>query len=330
MKIVIDNAIPFMEGVFKSPIEVCYLPGNKIDSNAVRNADALIIRTRTECRASLLEGSTIKHIATATIGFNHIDLDYCHAQQIGVSTAAGCNARAVLQWVGAALVHLSKIEGWSPAQKTLGIVGVGNIGSLIKQYAENWGFKVICCDPPRQKAEGGDFVSIEDIARKADIITLHTPLDTSTYHLINQEILSLMKSDATLLNAARGEVVDTEALLESGRKFGLDVWENEPNISADALNRAIVATTHIAGYSIQGKANATSMAVSQIATAFDLSLNGWQPPVKRVEPQDISWDKLTSTISKYFDIVSESNHLKSHPEEFEDLRNNYNYRTEYF
>ena len=167
MKVVIDSAIPFLEGVLEPFAKVEYLASECITADVVADADALIIRTRTRCNRALLEGSKVQFIATATIGFDHIDLDYCKAHNIGVATAAGCNARGVLQWVAAVLVHLSKVQGFEPQQRTLGIVGVGNVGSLVKEYAEEWGFKVICCDPPRQQRENLDFVTLEELDRKS-------------------------------------------------------------------------------------------------------------------------------------------------------------------
>ena len=153
MKIIADSAIPFLQGVLEPWAEVRYLPGSEIAPEEVRDADALLIRTRTRCDERLLGGSRVRLIATATIGFDHIDTAWCAAHGIEVTTAAGCNARGVLQWVGAALVHLSRTQGWQPAERTLGIVGVGHVGSLVKAYAEGWGFRVVCCDPPREERE---------------------------------------------------------------------------------------------------------------------------------------------------------------------------------
>ena len=153
MKIVADSAIPFFQGVLEPWAEVRYLPGSRIAAEDVRDADALVIRTRTRCDERLLAGSRVRLIATATIGFDHIDTAWCAAHGIRVATAAGCNARGVLQWAGAVLAHLARTQGWKPAQRTLGIVGVGHVGSLIREYACLWGFRVVCCDPPREERE---------------------------------------------------------------------------------------------------------------------------------------------------------------------------------
>ena len=235
MKIVIDSAIPFIAGVLEPYAEVVYASGDSFTPELVADASALVVRTRTRCNRELLEGSKVEAIATATIGFDHIDLEYCKEHNIEVTTAAGCNARGVLQWVAAVLVMLARRDGFTPAERTLGIVGVGNVGSLVKQYAESWGFKVICCDPPRQARENLDFVTLEQLLPQTDILTLHTPLDSTTRAMINDRTLSLLRPNAVIINASRGEVVETAALLRSGLECAIDVWENEPNIDKTLL-----------------------------------------------------------------------------------------------
>ncbi len=331
MKIVIDSGIPYIEGVFEPFAEVVYRLGSDICADTVRDADALIIRTRTRCDDSLLRGSKVRHIATATIGFDHIDTEYCHAQGITVTSSAGCNARAVLHWMGAVLEHLSRSQGWEPEQKTVGIVGVGNVGSLVKEYCQAWGFRVVCCDPPRAQREGiSEFYSLQEVACQADILTLHTPLDESTYHFIDRDILDIMPSGATLINASRGAVVDSEALKSSGTACVLDVWEGEPDINNELLQSALLATYHIAGYSQQGKANATSIVVGDIAKSFSLPIEGWYPDVEHISPRLLTWQELKQSIKNHMDIASESTTLKSHRADFEHLRNSYNYRGEFF
>ena len=242
MKIIADSAIPFLRGVLEPFAGVEYLPGTAISATDVRNADALVIRTRTRCDEKLLADSRVKLIATATIGFDHIDTAWCAAHGIEVTTAAGCNARGVLQWVGAALVHLSRTQGWQPAERTLGIVGVGHVGSLVKAYAEGWGFRVVCCDPPREERERCGFRTLEEVAREADILTFHTQLDASTRHMADSRLFGLMKPGAILINSSRGEVVDGEALLRSGLGWALDVWEHEPHLDPALLENALLAT----------------------------------------------------------------------------------------
>ncbi len=342
MKIVIDSAIPFINGVFEPFAEVAYLSGEAINADAIEDADALIIRTRTICNEELLKGSKVRHIATATIGYDHIDLEFCAANNIDVITAAGCNARAVLQWISAALVNICSTDVL-PKTKTIGIVGVGNVGRLIEKYATLWGFNVICCDPPRAKREqqtelGNNFIPLETLLKQADIITFHTPLNATTHHLLNSKKIKLLKDSATIINTSRGEVIETQALLDfaqknSNAKLYIDVWESEPKIDAKLCARATVATPHIAGYTLQGKANGTAIAVNEIAKRVKIPIFEWYPNIDNVENcenKEIEWSKLQKTITQHFDIERESATLKENTDRFEVLRNNYAYRNEYF
>ena len=331
MKVVIDSAIPYLKGVLEPYFEVVYRAGQQFSSSDVADADALIVRTRTKCDEKLLRGSRVRLIATATIGFDHIDLDYCAKQGIRVVTAQGCNAAGVLQWVAASLALLARRDGWSPEQKTLGIVGVGNVGSLVERYAREWGFKVLCCDPPRQLREGGDFVSFEQILRSCDIVTLHTPLDATTFHMLDSDAVGLMKHNGVIINASRGEVAATDALLLASQTLLIDVWEHEPEIDACLLEKVLVATPHIAGYSAQGKANAASMVICAMAEEFGLPIERWYPSeVQPVERVSIEWEQMCRTIGKYCNLEAQTAQLKSNRSEFESMRNNYSYREEYF
>ena len=332
MKFIIDQAIPFIEGVLEPYAEVLYRRGEAICAEEVRDADALIIRTRTRCDRSLLEDSSVRLIATATIGFDHIDLDYCREHNIAVTTAAGCNARGVLQWVGATLALLAEKLRFTPEERTLGIVGVGNVGGLVKEYAEAWGFRVICCDPPREEREHCVFIALDELLCQADIVTFHVPLDTTTRHMLNRDSITLLRNNTLVINASRGEVIDTEALLErDDLTCAIDVWEHEPQIDRRLLHRALVATPHIAGYSIEGKANATALSVRAVAHHFGLPLSEWYPRgIVPTVPRAIEWDEMCRTIARYCDLSTESEGLKNSPEKFEALRNNYNYRNEYF
>lgn len=330
-KIVADSAIPYLEGVLEPWAEVRYLPGTTIAAADVRDADALLIRTRTRCDEALLGGSSVRLIATATIGFDHIDSAWCAAHGIGVATAAGCNARGVLQWVGAALAHLSLRQDWQPAQRTLGIVGVGHVGKLVEQYARAWGFRVLCCDPPREAREHSGFLPLEEVAREADLLTFHTPLDGTTRHMAGQRLFRIMKPQAVLINSSRGEVVDAQALHADQRPCVLDVWEHEPHPDPALLEHTLLATPHIAGYSAQGKAAATAMSVCALSRLFGLPLEGWHPPqVAPSVPKPISWQELCTTIGGVYDIAAESRRLKADPDSFERMRDAYAYRREYF
>ncbi len=331
MKIVIDRDIPFIAGLFEPYAEVSYVAGGDISSDVVADCDALIIRTRTRCDAKLLDGSRLRIIATATIGTDHIDTAYCFKRGIIVANAAGCNARGVLQWVAAILRHIVAKRGCRPEQLRLGVVGVGNVGSLVVRYARSWGFDVVMCDPPRARREEGDFRDFDELLASCDIITFHTPLDATTLHMLSAEKMALLRPDAVIINASRGAVVDNRAVAASLHDYYFDVWEGEPEIPRDVLERATLATPHIAGYSRQGKANATAMSVRAIASMFGFRLGGWYPAdVTPASPHEIGWEEMCATIDNYFDVEAESARLKSSPESFESLRNGYNYREEYF
>jgi erythronate-4-phosphate dehydrogenase len=331
MKIVIDSAIPFIRGVFEPYAEVVYCEGGVIGAEQVKDCDALVVRTRTRCNSELLGGSRVRFIATATIGRDHIDEEYCRKAGIEVVSAAGCNARGVLQWVAAALKTLLLTNAQRPEDCCLGVVGVGNVGSLVVEYARNWGFEVLPCDPPRQMREGGEYYSIDEVARRCDIITFHTPLDASTHHLVDKRLLLMMRPNAVIINASRGAVVDNVAMAQSSHPYIFDVWENEPNLNSLVLDGAMLATPHIAGYSLQGKANATSMVVNALSEFFKLPIEGWYPDgVQPTAPTMIDWDAMCRTVDEYCPICDETRLLKSSPDTFEKQRNEYNYRTEYF
>ncbi len=332
MKIIVDSAIPFLQGVLEPYATVRYIAGSAITAEECRDADALVVRTRTKCNAELLEGSRVQMIATATIGSDHIDHAYCRSHSIRTATAAGCNARGVLQWVSAVLAHLSQRDGFVPCERLLGIVGVGHVGSLVEEYARRWGFRTILCDEPRRINEGFPSHSIEEVFEQADIVTMHVPLDATTRHLVDSAMIARLHSGAVLLNSSRGEVVSNEALHSRGDiEFALDVWEGEPHLDREVLQRATLSTPHIAGYSLQGKAMASAMAVRQIADHFALPLGNWYPSgVAKSEPRKIGWEEMVSTIGEHFDIVAESRQLRENPDRFEELRNNYSYRVEYF
>lgn len=354
MKIVIDRDIPYIKGVLEPYAEVLYLEGGSFSALDVADADALIVRTRTKCSRELLEGSGVSLIATATIGFDHIDTEFCRETGVAVATAAGSNARGVLQWVGAALSLASQQQGWAPRERCIGVVGVGNVGSLVASYARLWGFDVLCCDPPRRQAreseevygcddslyQPDEFVDFGRIISDCDIVTFHTPLlreaPFPSYHMAGAEFFDRVNPRSIVINSSRGEVVDTQALLRvMNRKtltYCIDTWECEPSINHRLLAEALVSTPHIAGYSAQGKANATSMSVQAIARHFGLPLTEWYPyeEVPKVLPRPISWSELQNSIAGYFDAQAQSRELKEHPERFEELRNNYHYRTEYF
>ena len=343
LKIVADSDIPFLEGVLDSYADVVFKKGAEISPADVRDADALLARTRTRCDAALLGGSRVRFIGTATIGYDHIDTDYCRRHGIEVAAAAGCNARGVLQYVMGALAELSRKEGWRPEEKTIGIVGVGNVGGLVAEYAANLGFRVLLCDPPKEETYPGNafYIPLDELLPQSDIVTLHVPLNRSgkyqTLGMACDTFFGKMREGAVFINTSRGEVVEDGALIDalgSGRIGAavIDTWNGEPFINGELLDMATFATPHIAGYSIQGKANGTAAVVRALGRRFGLPLTGWYPPQAKpaaVNP-DITWEELQRTIGAHFDIAAETAALKARPELFEEFRCHYRYREEYF
>ena len=339
MKIIIDKNISYIQGAFENVAGVEYLTYKEMTPERVRNADALIIRTRTICNKDLLHGSKVKFIATATIGYDHIDTAYCAENGIQWANAPGCNALSVTQYMASVLIHWAEKNGFDLSSKTLGIVGVGNVGSRVAKLAEGFDMKVLLNDPPRERVEGkGDFVSLAEIADKADIISSHPFLSfdgpDKTFHLAETDFFHSLKRKPIIINASRGEVVDNQALKEAMEKklvsdVVLDCWEDEPNIDLELLKNVALATPHIAGYSADGKANATMQSVQSVSRFFNLGLDNWQPDeLPQGFDGNFSTLSITDFFKKTYDIVAESNLLKSSPETFEQQRSNYPVRRE--
>lgn len=339
MKVVIDNKIPYIKGVVESIVdEVVYVAGKDFTPELIKEADALIIRTRTHCNRRLLEGSNVQFIATATIGYDHIDQEYCRHAGITWTNAPGSNANSVAEYLESCFILLSTERHVPLSEMTIGIVGAGHVGSLITHKAAAFGMKVLENDPPRQVNEGlRHFVSLDEIAEKCDIITFHTPLtiagEYKTYHLANENFFRSLRKKPILINTSRGEVINTQALLNAlneGRVSDviLDVWEHEPHIHRQLLQRAYIATPHIAGYSGDGKGNATRMALEALCKHFnlkaDINIQVPTPEIGNLKPPQndndialIAYHPITDTL-----------HLKANPEMFEEIRNNYPLRRE--
>ena len=312
MRIVCDAHIPFLlEAVQKAwpQVEIIPLKPEEIDALAVKDADVLVVRTRTKVNETLLADSNVQLVCTATIGYDHIDTAYCESQGIRWMSCPGCNAQAVCDYIEEALQE-------TQAQGTIGIVGVGHVGSLVAKMAERRGMKVLLNDPPK-----GIGVSLDFIAQNSDIITFHVPLDKTTYHLCDDTFLNKCKPDALIINAARGGVVDEQALLRSGHPFILDTWENEPNIHPEILAKALLASMHIAGYSVAGKRNASQMCLNAIAELFNLQ----KIDISKSRGLDISKQK-GDTAPGWISRISDQ--LKADPTAFEALRKAYPLRGE--
>ncbi len=348
MKIIIDDKIPYVRGAFENVADVIYLPGSKTTPEVVKDADAIVTRTRTICNEKLLAGSSVKFIATATIGFDHIDTDYCDAAGIKWTNAPGCNSKSVEQYIASTLMVLAERKNWQLKDLCIGVVGVGNVGSKVARICELFGMKVLKNDPPRERAEGPEaFVSLQQVMQEADIITLHVPLnmkgEDATFHLGNEEFFSGLKKRPVVINSCRGEVVETNAVkaaLKSGQISGFvcDCWENEPDIDLELLNMTEIATPHIAGYSKDGKATGTQMSVQAISQFFGLGLNDWQPsgvelpeqPVLELDGSGLSEQEIISkAILHTYDIRNDDQNFRKNTETFEQLRGDYPVRREF-
>lgn len=340
MKIVIDSYIPYLRGVLDRKAEAVYLPYGEITPETVRTADALIVRTRTKCDKRLLEGSKVRFIASATIGYDHIDADYCRANHIEWTNAPGCNAMSVVQYVASALSLLSLRKDTPPAGKTIGIVGVGAVGSKVAGLARGLGMRVLLNDPPRARREPDvPFVSLQQVCEEADIISFHTLLnltgEDTTYHLADEAFFRALKRKPVIINAARGEIVKTTALLralDEGRvsEAVLDCWENEPDIDRSLSAKALIATPHIAGYSADGKANAATQSIQAVSRFFGLGLDDWKAE-NLPAPYDLDLSSVTDLrefFLRTYDIEADSRRLKAQPDRFEALRSNYPFRRE--
>ncbi len=342
-----DRDIPFLNGVLDEVARVEYLPGREIDAAAVRHADALIIRTRTRCNESLLGASSVSFIATSSIGFDHIDTGYCERRGIAWTNAPGCNSSSVEQYMLSVLLLMAGRHRLGLGDITIGIVGVGFVGSKIERICKAMGMKVLLNDPPRERTEGpGAFVPFEKIQEEANVITLHVPLTPAgvdkTHHLADEEFFARLARNPILINTSRGEVVDGNALknaLASGRvrAAALDVWEGEPDPDRELMYMVDLATPHIAGYSVDGKATATRMSVRALSRHFGLGLDDWQPdglPPPRIDNLIIDGSRfklqelLVLIARKAYDVLRDDDVLRKDPRKFERLRAEYPVRRE--
>ncbi len=342
MKIVADSKVPFLEGVFEPYAEVVYIDGRKIAHSDIVDADAMIIRTRTRCDEALLEGTKVQMIATATIGTDHIDLDYCARRGIEVNNAEGCNAGGVMQYVFSALYGVAARKAIKLDEFTFGIIGVGHVGKLVERMARYLGFKVLLCDPPRAAAEGTDgFCSLEYLLANSQIVTMHVPLDDTTRNMADKTFFDLMPVGSIFINASRGEVVDEDALMQSLPKFGaviIDTWKNEPDINEELMDMVDIATPHIAGYSFQGKLNGTSASVRAVARHFGIE------PLYDFYPMEVSESRepvlldlkgkkqgeVAAVFQYNYPIFTDDFRFRMEPGNFERMRSDYQYRREIY
>lgn len=321
MRVISDKHIPFIVEAVRHEwpqMDICPMEPEQIDAAAVREADVLIVRTRTKVNEALLAGSKVQLVCTATIGFDHIDTAWCDAHNVRWTSCPGCNAQAVCDYIEEALDESSNLPIFkSSNHPTIGVVGVGHVGSLVAGMAERKGMNVLLNDPPK-----GIGVSLDSIAQKCDIITFHVPLTANhqspisnhqypTFHLCDEAFMNRCKPGALIINAARGGVVDEQALLRSGHPYILDTWENEPDLNPHVLQNAFRASMHIAGYSLEGKRNASQMCLDAVAAQFDLPRISL--PLVASNPSSLSCHWLA-------DITGQ---LKAQPDQFEQLRKKY-------
>lgn len=347
-RIIIESHVPYVGDAFQGVADAIFLPPEEITPEAVREADALIVRTRTRCDASLLEGSRVRFVATATIGTDHIDLDYCRRTGIEVVSAPGCNAPAVAQYVWSSILRL-RPDSWRSL--VVGIVGLGHVGAIVADWARQLGVTVLACDPPRCREHGGwdaaipyeagkePFVSLREIAGRADVVTFHTPHTTSgtdaTHHLADSVFFASLERCPLVINAARGPIVDTEAILSAIKArcisgCVIDCWEGEPAINGELLGLADIATPHIAGYSIEGKQRATRAVVTAALRFFGCLGRRWHGSAIDTAVGTPGVAVTAGNIIASYDPFEDSARLKSSftPAVFENMRNSYHLRHE--
>ena len=348
MKIVIDSNIPFIKGVLEPYAKVKYAEGSRIDRDILTDADAMVIRTRTRCNSELLNGTPVKFIGTATIGTEHIDLDWCRSAGIECASAPGCNAASVMQYIASSLAYLVINHELDPAETTIGLIGIGNVGSSVAKMTEACGFRVLLNDPPRQRDEGDrEFSTVNEIKDKSDILSIHVPLTyegrDKTFRMVDKKFLSGLKEGAIIINTSRGDVIEEKALLDylklnRLKAALLDVWNNEPHINRQLLDMTDIGTPHIAGYSLDGKARGAAMIVNRLAEHFKLPLAGWEPeppPSPDNHVIDISaysgndQNIISRAIYHTYNVEDDNAMLKKEPWVFEQLRNNYRHRREF-
>ncbi len=345
--ILLDSSLPYLEGLVEQVARVKRLASRDFTPEAVREADALIIRSVVQVDQHLLAGSRVRVVATATAGFDHIDTSYCEAQGIHWSNSPGCNAEGVVQYVLSALAHWSLDRKRSLQGLTLGIVGVGQVGGRLAKRASALGLNILCCDPLRVEQEGlEDFVSFETILRESDIISLHVPLSREgkypTYGMVNDETLALCQRRPLLINACRGAVTCTQDVLRALDSdllsdIIIDCWEGEPQISRELAQRAFLATPHIAGWSSDGKWRGSMMALTYTCQELGLPLpqGTWDTSVLPTpERPSIDLDafpegeRLLRALLHTSDLRPTSDALRQHPEDFEHLRRSYTFPRE--
>jgi len=349
VKILVDENMPYAVELFSRLGEVQAVPGRPIPQDALTTADALMVRSVTKVNEGLLSGTPVKFVGTATAGTDHVDDQWLAQQGLGFSAAPGCNAIAVVEYVFSALLILAQRDGFQLRDKTVGIIGVGNVGSRLNARLNALGVRTLLCDPPRaDRGDAGEFWPLEKLVAEADVLTFHTPLNVEgpyrSHHLVDAQLLAALPEDRILINACRGEVVDNAALLaalKGSKKLTavLDVWEPEPALSLELLDKVAIGTAHIAGYSLEGKARGTTQvfeAFSQfIGQPQQVPLDTLLPPPEFAEVTlrgELSEAKLLRLIHLVYDVRRDDAPLRrvaAIAGEFDRLRKFYEERREW-
>ena len=349
MKILVDENMPYARELFSRLGEVTAVPGRPMPVEALNDADALMVRSVTNVNEALLGNKTIKFVGTATAGTDHVDQQWLQQAGIGFSAAPGCNAIAVVEYVISALLMLAERDGFALTDRTVGIVGVGNVGGRLQKRLAALGIKTLLCDPPRvDNGDEGDFHALDEVVAQADVLTFHTPLfkdgPYKTLHLVDEVLIRRLKPGSILINACRGPVVDNAALLtclEAGQDLSvvLDVWEPEPALNLALLEKVDLGTSHIAGYTLEGKARGTT----QVFEAYSQFIGQpQQVPLSSLLPTP-EFDRITLNgkldqptlkrlVHLVYDVRRDDAPLRKVagiPGEFDKLRKNYLERREW-
>jgi len=354
LNILAGENIPYVKEAFERLGKITFLPGRAINAAALKDTHVLLVRSITKVDEALLQGSLVKFVGTASAGVDHIDTSYLKAQNIAFASATGANANSVAEYIIASLLLIAKQHSFALDGKTIGIVGVGNIGKLIKQKAEALGLHPVLNDPPLAETSQFDHCSLEETL-DCDVVTLHTPLTTEgphpTYHLLNEHTFKWLKPSGIFINAARGEVVDTDALLNAitHKRIGptvLDVWEHEPDINWNLFEAVTLGTPHIAGHSLDGKANGTFMIYTALCKHLGVEPT-WNPlqslplpivpSIKMNTQHQPDEEQIREIVTKVYDLEADFHRMQklltAAPEErpklFDELRKHYPVRREF-
>ena len=333
MKLMIDDAVWGFDQIFSEFGEVVTLPGRQISNESLQDCDALIVRSRTRVDEELLRNSKIQFVGSTVAGLDHIDQPYLEDNAITLSSAQGCNSNAVAEYVISAIANLSHDYNFKLSDRTLGIIGVGNVGRRLDFKAKQLGIKTLLNDPPRESSEGSEhFVSLEE-ALGADIVTFHTPLTFSgiysTHNLLDSHNFNHIKKDAIIINAARGGIINELIWEKTPTKANIiDCWENEPNINPTLQKSAYWATPHIAGHSIDAKFMGSFMIYKDLCKYIKKPLNDNIEHLINPELRIIRENNLHETLNSIYSFQADDKAIQD-ISNFEDYRRNYPERYEW-